>query len=113
MEIYDKNELVDKTIGSQIEKLIQGGKSLDEVIHHLNDKIKKFEKTLISLSTDEVRYRLLSTHNKICQKKIVDLERIKYMIENYEEYSNLSVPKLLCLIKLRDKLSNGDFKINP
>lgn len=111
MEIYDKTPVVLNTVDSQISKMISNGLDIDQIIISLDKKVSTFDKTLEEIPKEQSRYRLLYTHNRICQKRIKDFNFVKSLIDNFDVYSGFEVEKMFSLIKLKDKIGKEKFSV--
>ncbi len=93
-------------IDSTISKFISEDSDINTIIEKLDWKISKFEKVLSNCKENEVRYKYVLTHNKVCLKRIDDLTYAKKLMNSYEEYSNYSISKIFKLIQFRDKFGD-------
>lgn len=110
---FDKVDTITKHIdGLIIKSITQEGKNISEIIEFLNDKRMKFEKVIENCEKTEIRYKYLFTHNRICEKRILDFYFIENLTYNYKEYNDYDLKKLFSLIQLRDKIRKEDLKIS-
>ena len=100
----DKTLIVTRYIDNLIQKDISDGRSFSDIVNTLQMKIEKFEKTLQFTNETETRFHYLTTHNKVCNKRINDLNFIQSKSSEIEFYKSLNQFKKFELIKLRDKL---------
>jgi len=106
---FNKTETVLTHIDTQITKWISEGKNTEAIIEELRAKIDKFSITIKNCSKIEARYKYLYTHNKVCEKRILDMLYAQTLMFNYYEYANYPTKKIFGLIKLRDKISPEKF----
>lgn len=111
LQKFDKVDTITKHIDGIIFKNISEGKSISEIIELINDKRTKFEKVIQNCNKSETRYKYLYTHNRVCEKRILDFYYIENLAFNYKEYREYSLKKLFSLIQLRDKIRKVDLNI--
>jgi hypothetical protein len=108
---FDKTENIMRYIDGQITKCLSEGKDIFEVVEFLRSKKMKFEVALQNCKPGEVRYKFLYTHNKVCEKRILDFYYIEALVFNYEVYQEYSLKKMFNLIQFRDKISADKFSV--
>jgi hypothetical protein len=106
---FNKTETILTHIDTQISKWILEGKNTEAIIGELRAKIDKFSITMEKCSKIEARYKYLYTHNKVCEKRILDMMYAQTLMFNYYEYAVYPTKKLFSLIKFRDKIGPEKF----
>lgn len=109
---FDKVDVMNKHLDVKIDNMIKLGKDLDGIIEDLKISYDKFEKIMYSCGTVDARFRYIYTHNKLVDKLIVDIDNMKYILSECDEFSNYSISKIISLMKFRNKIIGDPIVVN-
>ena len=109
---FDKVDVMNKHLDVKIDNMIKLGKDLDGIIEDLKISYGKFKKIMYSCGIVDARFRYIYTHNKLVDKLIVDIDNMKYILSECDEFSKYSISKIISLMKFRNKIIGDPIVVN-